>query len=76
MESIQRKSLQAAVCKSFLPTNPLWYGFWVDSPLSRQQCDLLARILLDDNFTDQEGDPGNAGGPAASDGNASERLEE
>jgi hypothetical protein len=43
--SIASQSLQAAVASAFLPTDPLWYGFWINSPLSVEQCDLLTTIL-------------------------------
>ena len=29
----------------FLPTSPLWYGFWIQSPLSRAQADCLSLLL-------------------------------
>lgn len=29
----------------FLPTSPLWYGFWAQSPLSRAQADCLSQLL-------------------------------
>jgi hypothetical protein len=43
--SILAQSLHQVMARTFLATNPLWYGFWINSPLSVQQCDLLLKIL-------------------------------
>jgi hypothetical protein len=37
--------LNAAFGRAFARTTPLWYGLWIDSPLSPAQLELLPRIL-------------------------------
>jgi transposase-like protein len=45
--------LQAALTTAFLPTSPLWYGFWAQSPLRKDQVDVLAP-LFSHTFTDED----------------------
>lgn len=39
----------------FIPTNPVWYSFWIPSPLSAEQCQFLTvlfeKFLQDKNIT-------------------------
>ena len=46
-ESIWRKDLESQMRSAFTITDPLWYGFWIDSPLSREQCSLLLTLFSD-----------------------------
>src|SRR5262249_50689005 len=51
---IAKKGLADAVAHLFPPTTPLWYGFWIESPLRRARCELLLALL--DSFADKRGD--------------------
>jgi hypothetical protein len=51
---IAEKGLADSVAHLFHPTNPLWYGFWMESPLRRARCELL--LALSDSFADKRGD--------------------
>ncbi|HWE96516.1 MAG TPA: hypothetical protein VG269_21320 [Tepidisphaeraceae bacterium] len=42
---ISRLGLEAAVAEAFQKTQPLWYGFWVRSPLSAQAIDVLYAVI-------------------------------
>src|SRR5579871_5040504 len=46
-QSIRRTGIESQLRRAFRVTDPLWYGFWIDSPLSDAQC----RVLLA-RFTD------------------------
>ncbi|HEX5446786.1 MAG TPA: hypothetical protein VFW87_23410 [Pirellulales bacterium] len=45
--SIVRTGLESQLRRSFHVTDPIWYGLWIDSPLSQPQCDLLHRLFSD-----------------------------
>jgi hypothetical protein len=42
---ISRLGLEAAVAEAFPRTQPLWYGFWVHSPLSAHAIDVLHALM-------------------------------
>jgi formylglycine-generating enzyme required for sulfatase activity len=42
---IHMRQLEVRVRDAFTPTDPLWYGFWIDSPLKRNQTELMLIIL-------------------------------
>jgi formylglycine-generating enzyme required for sulfatase activity len=44
-EKIHSKSLEESVARLFASTTPLWYGFWIESPLRRPHCELLLELL-------------------------------
>ncbi|PQO43434.1 formylglycine-generating enzyme family protein [Blastopirellula marina] len=44
-ETIRRRGLEERLRTHFPPTNPLWYSFWIESPLRRPQCELLLELL-------------------------------
>ncbi|TWU06384.1 formylglycine-generating enzyme family protein [Stieleria varia] len=44
-ETIRLHGLEDRLRVSFKVTNPLWFGFWIDSPLNRQQCEFLLDLL-------------------------------
>lgn len=46
-ESIRRTGVESQLRRAFLITDPLWYGFWIESPLTQQQCSLLYQVLSD-----------------------------
>lgn len=45
-EAIRQNELQPRLADLFQVTCPLWYAFWMDSPLSSEQGDLLHDLLL------------------------------
>src|SRR5687768_10691321 len=45
--SIRRTGLEGPLREAFQVTDPLWYGFWMDSPLTQGQCALLRTLLSD-----------------------------
>ncbi len=44
-EIAERQGLVERIHKSFVVTSPLWYGFWIESPLSNSQCQLLRELF-------------------------------
>jgi hypothetical protein len=42
---IRRTGSEAKLQSAFQVTRPLWNGFWIDSPLNRQQCLFLHELL-------------------------------
>ena len=42
---IEERSLEDRLGSAFPVTTPLWYGFWIESPLWRMQAELLYEIL-------------------------------
>jgi hypothetical protein len=42
---VAASSLDDGVGSAFVPTSPIWYGLWVNSPLSQNQCRLLLKVL-------------------------------
>jgi hypothetical protein len=44
-ESIRRLGLEQRMRSAFQVTKPLWYGLWIDSPLTATQCSLLRDVL-------------------------------
>ncbi len=44
-ETIRLKGLEDDVARLFPSTRPLWYGFWIGSPLRRPHCELLLELL-------------------------------
>ena len=42
---IKKKGLEKQLRLAFQVTKPLWYGFWIDSPLKRPQAELLHVLL-------------------------------
>src|SRR4051812_8339290 len=45
--SIRSTAIESQLRAAFQITDPLWYGFWIDSPLSQAQCRLLSILLTD-----------------------------
>jgi hypothetical protein len=43
--AVKKAGLQPQFLEVFLPTNPLWYGFWADSPLTIAQCKTLLSLI-------------------------------
>ncbi len=46
-KSIRRTGLEQRVRQAFEVIDPLWYGLWIDSPLNREQCEILHIVLSD-----------------------------
>lgn len=46
-ESIRRNDIEQQLREAFQVTDPLWYGFWINSPLTPTQCQLLSLMLSD-----------------------------
>lgn len=46
-ESIGRTGIEAELRSAFQITDPLWYGLWIDSPLTAQQSRLLHILFAD-----------------------------
>ena len=44
---IGTRGLQKAVAGAFPKTTPLWYGFWISSPLTRPQLEILRATLAE-----------------------------
>jgi len=44
-ETIRLRGLEERLRACFRVTKPLWFGFWIDSPLRRTQCELLLDLL-------------------------------
>ncbi len=44
-EKVRLRGLEAQVARLFARTTPLWYGFWIESPLRRPQCEVLFTLL-------------------------------
>lgn len=44
-QAVEALGLTPRLTTLFIPTSPLWYGFWVQSPLSRAQADCLSQLL-------------------------------
>jgi hypothetical protein len=44
-ESIRRLGLEQRLRSAFQVTRPLWYGLWIDSPLTATQCSLLRDVF-------------------------------
>jgi formylglycine-generating enzyme required for sulfatase activity len=42
---IERRNLEAPLRSAFPVTTPLWYGFWINSPLQRPQAEFLHELL-------------------------------
>jgi formylglycine-generating enzyme required for sulfatase activity len=42
---IERRNLEARLRAIFPVTTPLWYGFWINSPLQRPQAEFLHELL-------------------------------
>jgi hypothetical protein len=55
-DQVRLKALEAEVARLFRRTTPLWYGFWIDSPLRRPQCALLLALLEGTEDPDDERD--------------------
>jgi Zn ribbon nucleic-acid-binding protein len=45
--SIRRLGLEPRMQSAFQVTTPLWYGLWIDSPLSAEQCALLRDVFTE-----------------------------
>lgn len=45
--SIRRTTLEEKLRSEFHFTEPVWYGLWLNSPLTREQCVLLRTLLTD-----------------------------
>jgi len=45
--AVARLGLTQAVADAFWPTNPLWYGFWIRSPLDEGSCELIGAIFAE-----------------------------
>jgi Zn ribbon nucleic-acid-binding protein len=46
-ESIRRTGTESQLRDAFQITDPLWYGFWINSPLSETQCRVLSTLFTD-----------------------------
>lgn len=46
LHAIQASNSQIRINNSFHNTHPLWYGLWMQSPLSPQQCDILCTVFV------------------------------
>ena len=46
-ESVRRTGIESQLRDAFQVTDPLWYGFWIDSPLSQTQCQILSTLFTD-----------------------------
>src|SRR5262245_30186182 len=46
-ESFDRTGVEPQLRRAFQITDPLWYGLWVDSPLTADQCRLLHTVFSD-----------------------------
>ena len=44
-EIIEERALEDRLRSAFPVTTPLWYGFWIESPLCRSQSELLYELL-------------------------------
>lgn len=44
---IREKNLEERLRQAFQVTSPLWYGFWIKSPLRRMESELLQLLLAD-----------------------------
>ncbi len=44
-ESIRRRNIEPSLRAAFQVTTPLWYGLWIDSPLTATQCALLRDLF-------------------------------
>jgi len=44
-EAIRRTDLESRLRDAFEFTDPLWYGFWIESPLTQHQCSLLYQLF-------------------------------
>lgn len=44
---VQEQHLETRLKAAFQETDPLWYSFWIDSPLKPNQMELLGEILRD-----------------------------
>uniref|UniRef100_UPI001F431D58 hypothetical protein n=1 Tax=Roseimaritima sediminicola TaxID=2662066 RepID=UPI001F431D58 len=44
-ETIRLHGLEDRLRASFQITTPLWFGFWMDSPLNRRRCEFLLDLL-------------------------------
>lgn len=42
---IEQRDLEPRLRAAFPVTTPLWYGFWINSPLRRAQCEFLHELL-------------------------------
>lgn len=42
---IEQRNLENSLRGAFPVTTPLWYGFWINSPLRRVQCEFLHELL-------------------------------
>ncbi len=45
-EIIQQRNLEDRLRSLFPVTRPLWFGFWIHSPLSQRQCEFLFELLI------------------------------
>jgi Zn ribbon nucleic-acid-binding protein len=45
--SIHRTGIETDLRKHFLIVQRVWYGLWIDSPLTREQCVLLHQLFAD-----------------------------
>jgi hypothetical protein len=45
--SIRQLGLERAMRSAFQITKPLWYGLWIDSPLTLTQCSLLRELFAE-----------------------------
>ena len=44
-KTIERRGLESTLRDAFQLTDPLWYGFWTESPLDSKQCKTLLELL-------------------------------
>lgn len=53
-EQVMKKGLGRQISEHFPITTLLWYGFWIESPLRRPQCEVLLKLFTG---MDKSGDP-------------------
>ena len=60
---IARLGLEVAMGEAFPPTTPLWYGFWIQSPVPRRGLEVMAPIferMLEEDRAEAEAKPEHA----------------
>ncbi len=55
---IEKRNLETRLREAFKITTPLWYGFWIDSPLRRRQCEVLHELFNEACDYDSKRDDG------------------
>jgi hypothetical protein len=45
--NLLKSEIEAEFGDAFVTTNPIWFGLWIRSPLTQEQCEILSIILSD-----------------------------